>query len=68
MLRSETTAQYGSLLQWEHLAIWVLVVALVWFGHLYLRAGRRWLVWTICGERTLVLILNFLFPPNINFR
>jgi PAS domain S-box-containing protein len=68
MLRSETTAQYGSLLQWEHLAIWVLVVALVWFGHLYLRAGRRWLVWTICGERTLVLILNFLFPPNINYR
>jgi two-component system, LuxR family, sensor kinase FixL len=68
MLRSETTAQYGSLLQWAHLPIWVVVVALVWFGHLYLRAGRRWLVWTICGERTLVLILNFLFPPNINFR
>jgi len=68
MLRSETTAQYGRLLQWEHLPIWVLVVTLVWFGHLYLRAGRRWLVWTICGQRTLVLILNFLFPPNINYR
>jgi two-component system sensor kinase FixL len=68
MIRSETTAQYGRLLQWEHLPIWVLFLALVWFGHLFLRAGRRWLVWTICGLRTLVLVLNFLFPPNINYR
>ena len=35
---------------------------------LYLRAGRPWLAWTICGLRTLVLILNFIFTPNLNFR
>jgi len=46
----------------------MLFVSVVWFVHLYLRAGRRWLVWTVCGLRTLVLVLNFLFKPNLNFR
>jgi PAS domain S-box-containing protein len=35
---------------------------------LYLHAGRPWLAWTICGLRTVVLILNFIFTPNLNFR
>src|SRR5438094_474635 len=46
----------------------MLFVSVVWFVHLYLRAGRRWLVWTVCSLRTLVLVLNFLFKPNLNFR
>src|SRR6266446_6208492 len=54
--------------RWEHLPVWMLFVSVVWFVHLYLRAGRRWLVWTVCGLRTLVLVLNFLFKPNLNFR
>src|SRR6059058_582363 len=67
-MRAETTAQYGALLRWAHLPVWMLFVSFVWFVHLYLRAGRRWLVWTVCGLRTVVLILNFLFTPNLNFR
>src|SRR6266513_878097 len=35
---------------------------------LYLHAGRAWLAWSIYGLRTLVLILNFIFPVSINFR
>ena len=60
-MRAETTAQYGALLRWAHLPVWMLIVSVVWFVHLYLRAGRRWLVWIVCGLRTLALILNFLF-------
>src|SRR6266480_1897056 len=67
-MQAETTAQYGAVLRWAHLPVWMLFVSLVWFVHLYLRAGRRWLVWTVCGLRTLVLVLNFLFKPNLNFR
>ena len=28
-----------------------------------LRAGRPWLAWSVCGLRTLTLILNFIFIP-----
>jgi uncharacterized membrane protein YhaH (DUF805 family) len=46
----------------------VLTVAFVAFVRLYLHAGRPWLAWSICGLRTLVLILNFILTPNLNFR
>src|SRR5260370_12412352 len=67
-MRAETTAQYGALLRLAHLPVWMLIVSVVWFVHLYLRAGRRWLVWSVCGLRTLALVLNFLFTPNLNYR
>jgi PAS domain S-box-containing protein len=54
--------------RWAHLPAWVLIVSLVGFVRLYLRAGRLWLAWTICGVRTLSLILNFVFTPNLNYR
>src|SRR5438132_12204179 len=67
-MRAETTVQYGALLRWAHLPVWILIVSLVWFVRFYLRAGRLWLAWSICGLRTLALVLNFLFTPNLNFR
>jgi two-component system sensor kinase FixL len=67
MMRAETVAQYGALLRWGHLPLWMLLVSVVWFVHLYLRAGRPWLAWSVCGLRTLALILNFTFTPNLNF-
>ncbi len=67
-MRAETTAQYGTLLRWAQLPVWMFIVSVVWFVHLYLRAGRRWLVWSVCGLRTLALVLNFLFTPNLNYR
>jgi PAS domain S-box-containing protein len=66
-MRAQTTAQYGALIQWAHLPVWMLTVSVVWFVHLYLRAGRRWLAWTICGLRTLALALNFLFKTNFKY-
>ncbi len=67
-MRAETAAQYGALLRWAHLPVWILIVSVVWFVRFYLRAGRLWLAWSICGLRTLALVLNFLFTPNLNFR
>jgi two-component system, LuxR family, sensor kinase FixL len=43
-------------------------VSLVGFVRLYLRAGRLWLAWTVCGLRTLSLVLDFLYTPNLNYR
>ena len=54
--------------RWAHVPASVLIVSLVGFVRLYLRAGRLWLAWTVCGVRTLSLILNFVFTPNLNYR
>jgi two-component system, LuxR family, sensor kinase FixL len=68
MMRAETPEQFGVAVRWLHVPAWVIIVSLVGFVRIYLRAGRRWLAWAIVGVRTLSLILNFVFSPNINFR
>jgi two-component system sensor kinase FixL len=67
MLNSRTVDEYESLIRWIHVPTWVLTLSFVAFVRLYLHAGRVWLVWSIYGLRTLVLILNFIFPVSINF-
>ena len=68
MMRAETPVTFGTALRWGHAPIWVMFVSLVGFVRLYLRAGRLWLAWAACGLRTLSLILNFVFAPNLNYR
>src|SRR5947207_5055548 len=67
MIHAQTVGQYEALLRWIHVPVWMLIVSFVMFVRLYLHAGRPWLAWSICGLRTLVLILNFIFTPNLNF-
>jgi hypothetical protein len=66
-LRTQTAEQYEVLVRWIHLPVWVLIVSFVGFMRLYPRAGRPWIAWSICGLRTLVLILNFVCTPHLNF-
>ena len=68
MMNARTAEQYQTLVRWVHVPTWLLTVSFVAFVRLYLRAGRAWLAWSIYGLRTLVLILNFIFPVSINFR
>ena len=68
MMHSEAIERYDALLRWIHVPVWVLALSFVSFVRLYLHAGRPWLAWSIYGLRTLILILNFLFPLSINFR
>ena len=68
MMHAQRAGQYEALLRWIHVPVWVLIISFVMFVRLYLHAGRPWLAWSICGLRTLVLILNFIFTPNLNFQ
>jgi PAS domain S-box-containing protein len=68
LLRAQTAEQYNVILRWAQLPVWVLVVSLVVFVRLYLRAGQRWLAWCVCGLRTVALILDFIFIPNLSYR
>ena len=68
LMRAQTSEQFSEVVRWLHVPVWVMIASLVAFVRLYLRAGRRWLAWTVVGVRTLSLILNFTFWPNINYR
>jgi PAS domain S-box-containing protein len=68
LMRAETPAQFSTVARWIHVPGWVLIVSIVAFVRLYLKAGRRWLAWTVVAVRTLALILNFVLSPNINYR
>jgi PAS domain S-box-containing protein len=68
LMRAETHEHYGTALRWMHVSAWVMIAATVVFVRLYLKAGRKWLAWAVIGVRTLSLILNFVFWPNINYR
>ena len=67
MMRVQTPAEFASTLKWAHVPVWVLVVSLVGFVRLYLRAGRPWLAWTVFALRTFALLLNFLVGQNLNY-
>jgi len=67
LIHAPTPAVYGEVLRWMHVSVAVLIVALVWFIHIYLQAGRRWLAWLVTGLRAAVLVPNFLFYPNATF-
>jgi two-component system sensor kinase FixL len=68
MMRTETPPELATVLKWGHVAVWLIVVSLVVFVRLFLRAGRPWLAWTVCGMRTLLLVINFLVGQNLNYR
>ena len=68
MMNARAVDEYQLLVRWVHVPVYVLIVAFVAFVRRYVHAGRAWLAWSIYGLRTLVLILNFIFPVSINFR
>jgi PAS domain S-box-containing protein len=67
MMHAQTPEQYGEAMRWLHLPVFLMVVSLVWFIRLYLKAGRLWLAWLICGLRAVTLVLTFSLDPNLNF-
>ena len=68
MMRADTPVEFATVLKWGHVAVWLIIVSLVVFVRFFLRAGRPWLAWIICGLRTLLLVVNFLVGQNLNFR
>ena len=67
LIRADTSEEYCAILRWRALPVWVLVLSLVGFTRLYLRAGRSWLAWSACSLKTLTLIINFVFTPSLYY-
>lgn len=66
-MRAQSPEQYGQVVQWAMLPIFVLTVSLVFFIRVHLKAGRDWLMWVVVFLRTLVISLNFALTPNLHF-
>lgn len=67
MLKSKSIESYSQLLCWENLAIYLILVPMVWFVDLYLQSGRRWLAITITLLWSIGILINFLLPGNLTF-
>lgn len=68
MMRADSVQQFARVQQWTHVPIFILYVALIGFVRPYLNAGRLWLALTACASRFVALVINFVFPPNLNYR
>jgi len=67
-MRAASIEQMSTLLRWCHLPFLVIWVAIAFFVRFHFGTGRLWLAWTVCGLRTLALILSFSTGQNLFFR
>jgi two-component system, LuxR family, sensor kinase FixL len=67
-MHAQSAAQFSDAVRWAHVSVWAVILALAGFVKLYLRAGRTWLLWTVCALRTISLFLNFATGENLNYR
>lgn len=68
MMRAETPAELNLALKCAHVPLFSWLMSMTWFVHVYLRAGRRWLAWSLLIVRALILIVNFTPGENLTFR
>jgi PAS domain-containing protein len=68
IMQSRTTQEIGRAMQWTHVALFFLVLGIIGFVRSYFGTGRLWLGIAVCVARLLMLVINFAFPPNVNFR
>ena len=67
MLTTESMQLYSELLLWGNLAIFMILVPMVWFVDQYFQTGRRWLAITITLLWGIGILINFLLPGNLTF-
>jgi two-component system sensor kinase FixL len=67
MMRAQTPAELAAATRWSQVAFFLLFVSITWFVFTYLRAGRRWLAWTITGLRFAYLALGILLGINVYY-
>jgi hypothetical protein len=67
MLRASTPEDFGLYLRWTHVPLFVVIVSLVISCACTSAPGRLWLAWTICVVRLVILIVNFVVWPNVNY-
>lgn len=68
MMHARTIADIGRAHQLTYIPLFLLNVSIAGFVYLYFGTGRLWLALASILARLLGLVINFTFPPNVNFR
>ena len=67
LLLTESLDTYRVLILWENVAIFMILIPMVWFIQAYFGTGRRWLAITITLLWILGILVNFLSPHSLTF-
>ena len=67
LLMTTSVDTYNELLRYENLAIFMILIPMIWFVHLYLKTGRTWLAVSITALWSVSIVINFLSPTNLTF-
>ncbi len=67
LLLTTDVDQYIFTMNLDTIAIFIMVTSLLWFIHVYLRAGSRWLLGAIVLLWAITLISSFLSPGGVVF-
>jgi signal transduction histidine kinase len=67
LLFTESLYSYRILMRWENVAVFMILVPMVWFIQAYFGTARRWLAMTITLLWVLGLLINFLSPHSLTF-
>ena len=67
LLLTESLDTYRILMRWENVAIFMILVPMVWFIQNYFQTGRRWLAVSITLLWGAGLVVNFLSPHSLTF-
>lgn len=67
LMYASSTVFYAEILRWQNLAVFVLLVSLVWAVYLHLGTGRRWLAMAITLIWAVAVVINFMSPSSLVF-
>jgi signal transduction histidine kinase len=67
LLHTQSIDSYNILLLWENVAVYFILIPMIWFVHFYLQTGRMSLLVIITILWTISIVANFLTSGNLTF-
>ncbi len=66
-LNAVTTKNYALTMKWQNVAIFTLLVSLIWFIDAYFKKVRRWLATTITALWSISFLINLFSPYSLTY-
>ena len=66
-MHAHTPGAWGQWVKWCHVPLAVMIIGTIVFVRQYLGTGRAWLAYLLIGLRLLILAINLVVDPNVNF-
>jgi len=67
MAKAASVGTYQTAILLNNLAVFLLLIPMIWFVHIRLGAGPKWLAWTITALWSFCILVNFVMPGNLTF-